>query len=106
MVKKIFNYVFFTLSVLLFLATVSLTVDMIKEYNYLNSLQGISGSDYLGFLLYRCFYFIEAFFGIATSVISLILSKNKVLKVFSIIFLIIFSIIFVVFGIAWFGLII
>ena len=101
MVKKIFSIITFVFSILVFIALASLTFDMIKEYNYLNSLPSTSGSDYLGFLFYRMFYCVTALPGIITSAICLKISNNKAIKIILVVLLGIFAIVFVIFGLAW-----
>ena len=105
MLKKVFSIISFVFSIFVFVALVALTFDMVKEYNYINSLTSTSGSDYLGFLFYRMFYCVTALPGIITSVICLKISSNKAMKIISFIFLTIFIVVFVVFGIAWLSLI-
>lgn len=104
MVKKVFSIITFVFSILVLVALAVLTFDMVKEYNYINSLPSTSGSYYLGFLFYRMFYCVTAFPGIVTSAISFKISSNKVMKIISNVLLIIFIIVFVVFSIAWLNL--
>ncbi|MBQ8203283.1 MAG: hypothetical protein IJZ75_03280 [Clostridia bacterium] len=66
----------------------------------------MSGSDYLGFLLYRIFYCIGSLPGIITSAVSYKLSSNKAKKIISVVLLTVFIIVFAVFGMAWLNLIV
>lgn len=101
MLKKVFSIITFVASILVFLALGLLTVDMIKEYNYINSFQGVSGADYLGLLFYRMFYCVTALPGIITAIICLKLTTSKPLRIISGVLLILFVAVFAVFGIAW-----
>ena len=103
MVKKIFAIITFVFSFLILIALAVLTFDMVKEYNYINSLPSTSGTDYLVFLLYRMLCCVAALPGIVSSAVSFKLSSNKVIKIISLVLLIIFIITFIVFGIAWLG---
>ena len=104
MAKKVFSIISFSISVVTFSALVLLTYYMIKEFNYINSLPGTSGSDYLGFLFYRMFYCVTALPGIIFSSVCLKISSIKSLKIISMVLLAIFILVFVVFGIAWLNL--
>ena len=55
---------------------------------------------YLGILFYRMFYAITALPGIITSILSMKLSNQKVIKIISYNLFVIFSIVFIVFGLA------
>ena len=101
MVRKVFSVITFVISILTLVALAVLTFDMVKEYNYINSLQSTSGSDYLGFLFYRMFYCITTLPGIITSAICLKISDNKAMKIMSFVLLFIFLIVFVIFALAW-----
>ena len=103
MVKKIFAIISFVFSFLVLITLAVLTFDMVKEYNYINSLPSTSGIDYLIFLFYRMLYCVTALPGIVSSAVSFKLSANKVIKIISVVLLSIFIIIFIVFGIAWLG---
>ena len=104
LVKKVFSIITFAISIVAFSTLVLLTYDMIKEYNYINSLPSTSGSDYLGFLFYRMFFCVTALPGIISSSVCLKISSTKPLKAISIILLSIFIMVFIAFGIAWLNL--
>ena len=104
MVKKVFSIITFVFSILVLVALAMLTFDMVKEYIYINSLPSTSGSDYLGFLVYRMFCCVTALPGIVSSAVSSKISSNKAMKIISFVLLDVFIIIFVFFGIAWLNL--
>jgi hypothetical protein len=81
MVKKVFSIITFVISILVLVALAVLAYDMVKEYNYVNSLPNTSGIDYLGFLFFRVFFCIIALPGIVSSAVSFKLSSNKTVKI-------------------------
>ena len=101
MVKRIIFIITFIFSILVFVALIYLIFEMIRQYNYINSLPSASGFDYLGFLFCRMFCCITALPGVITSAICLKISYYKTIKILSCILLNVFIVVFVVFGIAW-----
>ena len=73
-VKRVFSVITFVFSIMVFVSLAMLSIDMAKEYNYINSLPNTSGVDYLGFLFYRVFYCVAALPGIVSSAVSFKLS--------------------------------
>ncbi len=99
--RKAFVIITFTLSVIFLALLVGCVAAGVDEYHYLQSTPNTSGIDYLTLAFTKGICCVLSFVGTFFSCISLYLSKNKVIKIMSLVLLGGFIVAFVACGIAF-----